>query len=304
MNLTARPRVAVEAGTGDRRPPARRAWGRPLLLHVAALAVVLLALVPVVGPGASFSADEGAAIIQARSLSEGGGWVVEHPLPAADPEGVYYPLELSERGPDGTAPFAKHPLYALLLAGADRVAGVTGMVVLSVLGTVLAAGLAALLAGRLDPSLARPAVWAVGLGTPLLFDGYLVIAHTLGAACAAGAVLAAAVAFERRRPVLALAVAPWVAAAVLFRTEAVFVGLGLAVAAGVAGLRRQDRLVALVGGGASLVAAAGASLAEAAWIRSILGGPTEGTGTIVVRQATGFLEGRIDAFVLTWLRPS
>ena len=98
----------------------RRAWDLPPRVHLAAMAAVVLALVPLVGTGASFSADEGAAIVQARSLSEGQGWIVEHPLPEVDPDDRHYPLELSARGPDGTAPFAKHPLYALLLAGAVR----------------------------------------------------------------------------------------------------------------------------------------------------------------------------------------
>lgn len=109
----------------DRPPEAppgrwRRAWALPLRAHLAALGAVLLALLPLVGTDASFSADEGAAIVQARSLSTGGGWVVEHPLPEVDPAGRHYPLELSATGPEGTAPFAKHPLYAVLLAAADR----------------------------------------------------------------------------------------------------------------------------------------------------------------------------------------
>src|SRR5215217_2863163 len=78
-----------------------RLWLRPLRAHLAALAVVLLALVPLVGTSASFSTDEGAAIVQAHSLSDGRGWLVEHPLPEVDPEGFHYPLELAERGPRG-----------------------------------------------------------------------------------------------------------------------------------------------------------------------------------------------------------
>jgi hypothetical protein len=31
------------------------------------------------------------AILQAKSLSAGGGWVVEHPLPQVDAEGRFYP---------------------------------------------------------------------------------------------------------------------------------------------------------------------------------------------------------------------
>ncbi len=162
---------------------------RPVRLgrHVAALAVVLLALVPVVGTSAPFSTDEGAAIVQARSLARGDGWVVDHPLPDVDPDGRHYPLELSERGARGFVPFGKHPLYAVLLAAADRVGGVTAMVLLSVASTVVAAAAAGALTRRIDESLAALAVWVVGLASPLLVDGYLVMAHSLGAAVAAGA---------------------------------------------------------------------------------------------------------------------
>jgi hypothetical protein len=260
----------------------------------------------VVGTSASFSADEGAAIVQARSLARGDGWIVPHPVPEVDPTGAAYPLELSGRGPNGTAPFAKHPLYAVLLAGADRIGGIAGMVLLSVLGTVAAAGLAALLARRLDPALARPTVWVVGLASPLLFDGYLVIAHTLGAACAVGAVLAATVAFERRRrwPAAALAVLPCVGAAVLLRTEAAFLGVGLAVAALTLVFRRRDRLVAVLVAGASLAGVVVARLVEHVWIGHVLGGPSVGTGAVAPAVSSGFVADRWQAFVLTWLRPS
>ncbi|MEA2716560.1 MAG: hypothetical protein QOI99_877, partial [Actinomycetota bacterium] len=117
----------------------RRAWAAPVWVHLAALALILVALMAVVGTGASFSADEGAAITQAKSLARGDGWIVAHPLPQADPEGANYPLELSAKGPRGVSPFAKHPLYAIVLAGAERAGGVTAMVALSMLGTLAAA---------------------------------------------------------------------------------------------------------------------------------------------------------------------
>ncbi len=281
----------------------RRLWGLPLRAHLAALAVVLLALMPLISTGSSFSADEGAAIIQARSLSRGGGWVVEHPVPEADPAGVAYPLELSERGPLGTAPFGKHPLYALLLAGADRLAGVTGMVLLSIFGTVAAAGLAAGLAARIDADLARPTLWVAGLASPLLFDGYLVIAHTLGGAAAAGAVLAASTAFERRGRLAAVAVMPLIAGAVLLRTEAVFLALGLALAAAVVGARRDRMIAGLVAAG-SVIAAGTARLGEGVWIGRILGGTSVGTGAVSPPATSGFLADRWQAFTITWLRPS
>ena len=280
----------------------RRAWELPLRAHVAALAVVLVALLPLLGTSASFSADEGAAIVQAHELSTGGGWVVEHPVPEADATGVNYPLELSSRGLRGTAPFVKHPLYALLLAGADRLGGITAMVLLSVAGTVAAGAVAAALAARLGPGLARPTLWLVGLGSPLLFDGYLVIAHTLGAAGAGGAVLFAVRAVEDRRPLASVVgVGACVTFVVLLRNEAVLFALGLAVACGVVAVARRH-LPAAAAAATAVAAAAGAHVGEQEWIRRILGGSFVGLpgGPGV---ASGFVTGRVRSFTLTWLRP-
>ena len=298
----------------------RRAWALPLRAHVAALAVVLVALVPVLGTGASFSADEGAAIIQAHQLSTGRGWVVDHPVPEADPTEANYPLELSARGDRGTAPFVKHPLYALLLAGADRLGGTAAMVLLSVAGTVVAAALSAVLATRMGPRLARPTLWLVGLASPLLFDGYVVIAHTLGAAAAAGAVVLTLRAIDGwplrsghagrplrsghagRRPLVSVVgVGACVALAVLLRNEAVFFALGLAVASGAVAVARRHLAAAGVAA-ASVAAAAAAHLGEQEWIHRILGGSAVGLpgGPGVT---TGFVAGRIRSFSLTWLRP-
>jgi len=273
---------------------------------VAALAVVLMALVPLIGTGSSFSADEGAAIVQATSLSSGDGWIVEHPLPEVDPTGASYPLELSERGAAGTAPFAKHPLYALLLAGADRLAGITAMVLLSLLGTVAAAGLAATLATRLDPAIGRPTVWVVGLGSPLLFDGYLVIAHSLGAAAGAGAVLCAVMALDRRSAALAAAVGPCVALAVLLRSEALLLGLALAAVAGATALRRRPAWPALVVAATAGGAAMAARFGEKLWVGTIVGRGGNVAGTVTgggVAAGEG-LRGKVDGFVLTWLTPN
>jgi hypothetical protein len=270
------------------------------------LALILVALMAAVGTGASFSADEGAAITQAKSLARGDGWIVPHPLPQADPDGANYPLELSAKGPRGVSPFAKHPLYAIVLAGAERVGGVTAMVALSMLGTLAAAAVAAALASRVGgPGLARPALWAVGLGTPLLFDGYLVIAHTLGAALAGAAVLVAAVAVDRRKPILAAAVAPLAAAAVLLRTEALLFALALGLTAAVVGLRRpgRSRWTAAVVAGAAVGGAGLAALAERSWAAAVVGGDVLSTGG-GPSAGGAFVPTRIRAFVLTWLRPT
>lgn len=200
-------------------------------------------------------------------------------------------------------PFAKHPAYALLLAGAHRLGGVAAMVLLSVAGVVAAAALAGALVARFDPVLRRPAIWTVGLASPLFFDGFLVIGHTLGAALAAGAALCALVAIVDRRPVVALAVAPCVAGAVLLRSEAVLFAGALAVVALVARLRAPSRLPAILVAGAALASAVTARMAEAAWLESILG---QGAGALELPNRLGtddFLQGRLDSFFITWLLP-
>lgn len=289
------------------------AWAASVWAHLAALAMVLVALLAVVGTSSSFSADEGAAIVQARSLARGAGWLVAHPVPEADPSGVNYPLEFSERGVKGWAPYAKHPLYPLLLAGADRLGGgIAAMVALSLAGTLAAAGLAAALARRLDPALGRVALWTVGLASPLLFDGYLLIAHTLGAALAAGAVLAAAVAMERRSPARALLVVPPVALCVLLRSEGVFLAAALGAVAGAAALaavvtRRpagQWAPAATVALG-SLAAGAGAFVMERRWTAHLIGAVEAAPATTGSPTGTpGLVAGRVQGFVVTWLTPS
>lgn len=302
--------------TAPTRPS--RVKGHALGLHLGALALVLLALVPLVGTGSSFSADEGAAIAQAQSLSRGDGWIVEHPVPEVDPTGVHYPLENSERGPRGVAPYAKHPLYPLLLAAADRLGGVTGMVLLSLAGTLAAAALAALLARRLDPALDRPVLWIVGLGSPLLFDGFLLIGHALGAALAVASVLLAVRAVERSersgstsgrmrpsvQPVAeVLAIGAVVAAGVMLRTEFVFVALALAATVFVCGLlARRLALPALVAA-VSVTAAVAARLGDREWTERILGPAGAGVPLPTGTLAGGGIAGRARGFVLTWLTP-
>ncbi len=292
------------AGPVSRR---RRLWHLPVRFHLAGLALVLAGLALVVGTSASFSADEGAVIIQARSLSGGRGWLVAHPLPSGDPAGVNYPLELSEHGTRGWAPYAKHPLYALILAAADRVGGVPVMVLLSLAGTVVAAGLAGALARRLDPALARPALWVTGLASPLLFDGFLLIAHTLGAALAAAAALAAVVAVERRRPVVAVLGGAALAACVLLRTEAVFLAGAMALVAGTVALRRRElRPIAATVAFVSVVAGGGAHLLDGWWTAHIVGAAVPAAPAVAapaVAAPSGLVAGRIQGFLVTWLTP-
>ena len=275
----------------------RRLWALPVVAHLAALTVVLLGVAAYVGTDASFSADEGAAITQARALARDGTWIVPHPLPEIDPEGRLYPLEKSTHGPKGFAPFARHPAYALLLAGADRVGGTTAMVLLSVAGTVVAAAAAAALARRLSPALARPAVWTVGVASPLLFDSQLVMAHALGAGAAGVAVLAAVRYLERPGLLMAMAAGAAAAFGALLRTEALILAAALAAALVLVGRRRGVVPGVLVAG-----TAAAAHLVNAAVEPAVVGG--ERAADLTTGSSGSFLTHRVDALARTWLQAS
>lgn len=280
--------------------PLRRAWEAPFWAHVVLLGIVLTALIPVVGTRSSFSPDEPVAITQARSLANGGGWIVEHPFPEVDPFNRFYPLAGSSLGEDGYAPFAKHPVYPVILAALEPVGGLGAMMALSVLATVAAAAFAGLLARNVTGGLERPVLWAVGVASPLLFDGYLVIAHSLAAALVTGATLAVVAALQRRRVGWILLAALLLAASVMLRSEAlIFAGaLGVAVMTVAVASRR----FALIGQGAFLVLAGwGAALAEK-WLLRLAIGAAQVVSIPVA--GGGFAETRLAGFINTWLNPS
>lgn len=280
----------------------RRLWAAPLWAHVAALALLLLALVPLIGTASSFSPDESVVITQARSLNSGDGWIVEHPFAEVDPEDQFYPLAGSNQGDSGQAPFAKHPVYPLMLAALDSVGGVAAMVVLSVLGTVAAAAFAALLAREVTGGLERPALWAVGVASPLLLDAYLLIAHSLGAAVVTAATLAVLRAVRRERPALLMVGGSLlVALGVLLRAEALIFGLAIGAATVAVGLAR--RRPALLAWGFALGATAMASAVLEKWLVSVLIGELPG-GVAPPAPEGDFLAARFEGFLNTWLRPT
>ena len=281
----------------------RRAWAAPIAAHLAALCLVLVGGAMFVGTHWSLSEDEGAAIVQARQLSEHHAWIRPHPYPQLDPEGRMYPYELSEHGTKGFAPYAKHPLYTFLLGGLWRVGQINALVGFSILGTVVAAAVASRFGRRVDAALERPALWAVGLGSPLLFDSYLVIAHAVGAALA-GLLVLLITRRKARHPFVAIGAAATLAVAlVLLRTEGIlFVGATAAVAF----LSRRSRWLGVATGGAGFVA----YLAEDRWTAHILGTPLplRLTAAELAQEQNralggGGLSGRIEGAWTTLLRP-
>jgi len=272
-----------------------RARSAPLWAHGVALLVVLLALIPVVGTESVFSADEGAAIIQARRVAESGTWVGAHPLPQLDPEVAGYPIHLAVETGEGFHELTRHPLYVEMLVVAWD-GGLAALMAVSIVGTALAALLAGALAGRLDERLGRPTLWAVGLASPLVFDSYLVIAHTLGAALAA----AAAWFLIGRDPRWWLpAGAISVAGLSMIRSEGVLLGLSLGAVLFVMGAARRDgdRLRAGVVAGVSAVAG---YLLDDWWTES-LKADSIGTAGASAERFQGGLHGRFEGFKRTWL---
>lgn len=278
-------------------PRPRWGWAAelPIWGHAAGLLLVLLLVFPVIGTRGLFSSDEGATLLVAEQLAEGRGWVVDHPVPAADPTSKHYPFATYDAGVDGRSPYAKHPVHMVVLAAAYRIGGQVAILLLSCVAVVVAACAAAALSRLIAGGHQRTVLWATGLATPLLFDAFLVMGHAVGAALAATAV-AAVVAAERRRW-LVVAVAPAVAAAALVRSEAVLFGLALGVVLLVAAaLGPTSRGVRAVGGLLAVGGAVAVRLGEPLIVNAVLGGGerTGAAGVPVEEGSRGFLQDRID----------
>ncbi len=276
----------------------RRCWGAPLWLHAALLLVVLVALIPVGRFDASFSSDEGAAILQAQRLEAGQSYLRPNELQVIDPEGKAFFVTLSEGGPREFATYAKHPAYAWMLAAIGKVAGVFGMTVLSTLAVVLAAVAGAFVARAWDPALARLSLWVLGIGSPLLFESQVVLAHSIGAALAGFAALSVIVAIQRRSPARLAGAAALIATACLFRTEAMLFALAVGSALGYIAVRK--RRVDLALGSAGIVIAAGvATFADRFWVGRVLGQATVPLNTV----GENFLFGRLGSIAGTFILP-
>lgn len=230
---------------------------RRLALHAGALLLVLLVVSPFATAHGIFHADEGAVLAEARLLHESGSWTAANPQPDLDPEMEALPLELSDRFEGGRwAPFLKHPLYPPII-GLLYGLGPVGWVLPSIVGTVVAAVGSGILAGRLRAGAEPYGLWAAGLATPLLFQSYVVQAHTLAAGAAALAAVAADRALGSDGRVRVGAVAGASAAVlvgVLLRTESLFIGLAIGAALALASRLRPSAIVAA--GAIGLVAVA------------------------------------------------
>lgn len=202
---------------GSRRPATVRRLALHALLAFVALTAMAIAL------HSTFPAisDDGSVLAQAALLRDGETGT-DLPLPAADPEGAFPPLENSTTADGRAYPYAKHLALPAAVAAMTTVFGPVGAVLTSAWTVWLAALAAATLAWRLDRRLAPAALWATAFLTPLVFDANLVV--STGAAAAALGFLVAAVLALRDRPAWwrLLPIAAMAFLVPLWRTEGLF----------------------------------------------------------------------------------
>ena len=261
---------------------------RALKWHAAALLVLLLALIPALDNGVVGLPDEGAYAAQAANLGDG-SWVGPLVAPEIDQTGERTAVVTSILTDNGTIPYGRQPLYPLVLTPAFVAGGLAGMMVVSLLGTWTAALAGSAIARILDPRMGIPALWLIGLGSPLFFDAYLIAGHSLVAAAvgvAALGLLRAGGFGMKPQPMWLLVAIPATATAVLIRSEGVLATGLLGVIGAVCALRWAHRRVSIdwseflasVSLGATAVAA---YTINGVWSTAITGGANTGGGDLI-----------------------
>lgn len=251
--------------------------------HAIALAVVLLALVPLFDKGGIAISDEGLYSAQAAYLADG-SWSAPRPMASVDRDGRGDVLRSETIVGDRHIPYSRHALYPLVLAVPYKLAGTIGLLLVSTVSVWAAAVLSGRLAADIDPRAGPLALWLVGVGCPLIFDAYLVSGHATAAALVAAMFVALHRVEATPRPVVWWAAAVVAGAgAALLRSEAVIVVgmIGLVIVG--SALVRRPRLHVVrgraVGGAAVGAAAVTAHLADE-WIDGrITRGATAATGS-------------------------
>jgi hypothetical protein len=291
--------VVESAPTEAASSVVKRVWGAPLWAHAAVLAALLLFVVmPLVGPYWQWSADEGAALFQAQQLADGEGWLTAPAFAEVDRDNEWFPIHLSSQADNGEwAAYAKLPLFPVVLAALLELGGTTAVVTMSVLGTVVAAWASSRIAEDLRRGAGRATLWAVALGTPMLFYSYSVIAHTVGAAAVAVGALGALRWCARRRIWWLAALAVATVAAVALRNEGVVMAIAAVLVLAIVGARRRG---SGAGVAAAVVALAGGLtfLVNRLWARAILLGGG-GISPPSLNEESGFLASRWDGLVHT-----
>lgn len=276
------------------------AWTSSWALHGALLALVLATMFLFVDHSGILNSDESVALRQAEVLADTGDWVAPAESPI-DPDGEWYPLYGASVGEDGFYSYVKLPLYPLTMAPLLDAGGLGLVLAVHVAAIWATAMLAGRTAERCRSGTGFAAMWLVGAGSPLVFDGYWVMAHAFAALAATGAVWATIRWLQRRDLKMLPLIALLVFVAANYRSEGVLFGIALGL--GLVVIDRPRRRRAAM---ASVVAIASAIVAYefvARWRAQLLG--TEGARRF--RPANGdsstWFMGRLESSRLTLLHP-
>ena len=294
--------------TGRLRVPGPRA--RFAIAAVASLAV-LLGIALLTDPNHLAITDEGVVLSQAESVRQG-EWGLDLPFPDLDPDRQWSPLVNTTTNAEQYFPYVKHAAYPLLVAGARAALGPAGPLVVSALGVWAAAMAGAFLARRVRPGLETPTLLLLALGSPMVFDVGVVMAHGLGAACVGWLVLAALHWSDRGRPATLAALATLAVATTMIRSEGLLAVGALAGALLLDSHRAHRRESAeerpgaaqrpLLAGVVLGVAGVGAYLVDGRIAARVVG--DGGLTPFVIANDTGLIEGRAGALWTSMLRLS
>jgi hypothetical protein len=275
-----------------------RASGRRLLVHIAIYALALLAFLPFMRVNTGWSVDEGLYVYQVRALQQG-HWNLDYWASAIDPDGRWFPLNRNEKVDDSYYPYMKTPTYPVLTYGAARLFGDrVGLHLLPIVGALLAAVAAWLLASLADRRAAPYAFWLTALG-PVVVNAYAVWAHALSAGIAGLTAYVAISALRDRLTAGRVACLGFgIAGGVLVRTEGLLFAAALVAVIGTVALIRLARrspgiLTAVLLAGVIAVAAVGANRLEHRWIASFAGHATA-KADYVSGGDTPYLAGKIE----------
>jgi hypothetical protein len=296
------------ATAGDRPRPPSGVGGpdrRTRLRHHLALAIILAAVLPVAGTNSVWSADEGALLYQASAVAEGRGWTFDHPFPAADPAGRWFPIHLSSFATDGGyIVLSKHTLLVRLVGFLHGAGGYVAVVGLSVVGALAAAAATARLAARIDRRATLPALWLAGIASPLFLSAYVAWAHTVAAALVGWALVWLTWPGRSHRYPALLAGAAALGGACLLRTEATLAAAAVTMALVIPALGRlrARRPIREVTGAATPAALAAVATVAGFGLDRVTAigraGPVVPPG-----DRWGGVIGRLEGFSHTWLRP-
>lgn len=264
--------------------------------HAIVLALLLVGLLPFLNNGYPAMVDESVYSYQAANLADG-SWTSPRPLPDIDVDGWHGPLIDSTIVGDDWIPYARQPFYPLLMAPLFKLGGYSALIGLSIVGTWVAALAAAQIARRVDRRASILTLWVTGIGTPLLFDAYVAVGHSLAAAlagiCALALLRSACLGPTGDEPCLPSGLRwAWTAAAavsafllVLVRSEGALVVGGLALTGALLSMHLVDRRPAIHWKRAVAACAVGISgvaayFANAKWAAHLTSGANGAGGSL------------------------